>query len=333
MLALIAATCAHCGAVKGASGGSGASDIADIDFGDAGDDGIGADSGSAPPPSGNGSNDGGDATVFAGGGKDQCSQATLIPLSGANPRVDLPSTTVGATHDVDAPCAAEQGPDIFYRFAVSKRAFIYADTFGATWDTVLFLLSDSCVPIPTTMSGGATCSDDGCGTKQSQLVALVEPGYYKLGLAGRGSATGAATIHFEWALAGSGNVAQLPKMNSVQVGTTFGSGGNIDGISGDCLAAAAENSYWWARCPSDPAQTLNASTCAGGTTWESVLETQIPRSAPAKPSAYTCNVNGCGLQSTLTTSIPAGAGLGVLSIDGQGGNDVGPYTMTVTYTP
>ena len=35
----------------------------------------------------------------------------------------------------------------------------------------------------------------------------------------------------------------------------------------------------------------------------------------------------------LSMAIPAGAGLGVISIDGQSGDDVGPYSMTITYTP
>jgi hypothetical protein len=66
-----------------------------------------------------------------------------------------------------------------------------------------------------------------------------------------------------------------------------------------------------------------------------VIEAQIPKNAPGMPSAYKCNLDGCasGFQSNLTVDIPAGAGLGVVSIDGQAGQDVGPYAMTVTYTP
>jgi hypothetical protein len=184
-----------------------------------------------------------------------------------------------------------------------------------------------------TTPGDAVCNAGSCGTQQSRIVALLEPGSYRLGLTGRNGAQGAATIHFEWALAGSGAIAQLPSVNSVLVGATHGSEGNIDGLSSECLAAGAENSYWWARCPSDPAKTITASTCSGGTTWESVIEAQIPKLAPSVASAYRCNLDGCGLQGSLTTGIPGGAGLGVLSIDGQAGNDVGNYSMTVTYGP
>ncbi len=267
----------------------------------------------------------GPAPVLVNPGNDSCAGAPLLPLSAANRRLDLKATTSGATHDVDAPCAADQGPDVFYRFAVSKRAFVYADTFGASWNTVLFLLSDTCEPLAVpTMTGDAVCSDDACGTSQSRLVARLEPGAYRLGLGGRGGAKGDATIHFEWALAGKGTAAELPQGSSVQTGTTVGVGGNIDGLSSECIAAGAENSYWWARCPGDQGGTLTASTC-GGTTWESIVEVQIPKSLP-----YLCNLDGCGLQSSLTATVPAGAGLGVLSIDGQGGSDHGAYSMTVS---
>lgn len=273
-----------------------------------------------------GPRDSGPAPIVANPGNDTCASAPLIPLSAANRRLDLKASTSGATPDVAAPCAAEQGPDVFYKFAVSKRVFVYADTFGASWNTVLFLLSDACEPLTaTTTPGDAVCSDDACATTQSRIVAMLEPGTYRLGLGGRAGAKGDATIHFEWALAGSGTASQLPQGNSVQTGTTTGGGGNIDLLSSDCIAAAAENSYWWARCPSDPGGTLTASTCDGGTTWESIVELQMPKSV-----GYMCSLDACGLQSRLETTVPPGAGLAVLSIDGQGGGDHGAYSMTVS---
>ncbi len=330
-LALIAVACAHCGSTKGAASGGKSDSGIDPGATDAGAGAADDDASTAEASTTDDGGSGGDAAVV-GLGNDHCTDATPIPLSGVNPRVDLQANTTGATHDVDATCSADQGPDVFYSFSVSKRVFVYADTFGASWNTVLFLTNSACEPIPTTMAGDAVCSDDSCGTQQSRIVALLEPGAYRLGLTGRGGAQGEATIHFEWALAGSGTIAKLPTSNGVATGTTAGSGGNIDGISNACVAAAAEDSYWWARCPSDPARIVNASTC-GGTTWESVVEAQIPRLAPNMASAYKCNLDGCGLQATLSMAIPAGAGLGVISIDGQSGDDVGPYSMTITYTP
>ena len=67
---------------------------------------------------------------------------------------------------------------------------------------------------------------------------------------------------------------------------------------------------------------LAASTC-GGATWETVLELEIPQSNP-----YACSLDACDLQTTINASIPAGAGLRVLSVDGEGGGDEGSYTLT-----
>jgi hypothetical protein len=266
-----------------------------------------------------------DATIV-GAGNDHCTDATSIPLSAANQRVSLLATTVGATHDVDAPCASDQSPDVFYKFAFSKRVFIYADTFGASWNTTLFLLKDDCTAMNTnTTAGDSVCNEGACGTQQGRIVALLEPGYYRLGLTGRGGAVGAATIHFEWTVAGGGNIAPLPQGTSVQSGTTGGDG-NIDGLDSSCIAAGPEDSYWWARCPGDTGGALTASTC-GGTTWESIVDVQLPSGAPS----YKCAVDTCGTEgATVHSTIPAGAGLAVVSVDGQKGNDFGNYVMNVT---
>jgi hypothetical protein len=255
---------------------------------------------------------------------DLCSKATVIAL-GATSTVDIQATTLGANHDVDAPCESGAAPDVFYEFDVSKRVFVYADTFGASWNTVLYLLSDDCTPLaaPTT-TGDAVCSGSACGTSQSQIVALLEAGKYRLGLTGHAGAAGAATIHFQFALAGSGSAAPLPPGSSTQAGTTLGGGGNIQGISTQCLAAGPENSYWWTSCPSDPGGAFSASTC-GGATWETVLALELPASTP-----YTCSLDSCSLQASLSSTIPAGAGLRVLAVDGQGGTDKGSYSMTVS---
>ena len=266
-----------------------------------------------PPP---------DAAIV-GAGNDHCAKATVIPLTA--PRAELHADTTAATHDTSAGCAADSGPDVFYEITLSKHALVYADTFGASWNTVLFLLGPSCEPITTsTMKDDALCSDDACGTSQSQVVALLAPGKYHLGLGGSGGATGAATIHFELALAPSGTETPLPSGTSEQSGTTTGQGGNVDNQSAGCIAAGPENGYWWMTCPSDPGGKLHASTC-GGATWETLLVTEVPRAR-----AYACSLDSCDLQTEISSTVPPGAGLHVLMVDGQSANASGPYTMQVT---
>ncbi len=257
--------------------------------------------------------------AIVGAGSDHCAKATVIPLVAR--RSELHADTTAATHDVDVPCASDSGADVFYQFTLSRRVLVYADTFGATWNTALFLLSNGCVPLTTpTMAGDAVCSDEECGTSQSRLVALLPPGNYKLGLGGSGA--GLATIHFEFVLAASGTETALPQGATEQSGTTQGDTGNVQ--EDGCLAAGPENGYWWTTCPADHGGALLASTC-GGATWETLLSASIPR-APATM----CSVGTCNLQTELKTTVPAGAGVHHLLVDGQAANARGPYVMQVT---
>lgn len=290
----------------------------------------GATSGVGGGGSGGGMSTGGDMSMGAAGEagapgspeNDACAQAKVLPFAQAS---NVFADTRGAEHDIDPPCASNAGPDVFYEFTVSKRVFVYADTFGATWNTVLYLLSDDCKPITTpTTAGDAVCSGTACGGSQSQIVALLEAGKYKLGLSGRDGAAGIATIHLQFASAGSGTAAPLPAGNKTITGTTTGASGNMQGLSPDCLAAGPENAYWWASCPNDPGGAFSASTC-GGASWETVLALELPASKP-----YSCSLDSCSLQASIMSMIPAGAGLRVLAVDGEGGTDKGAYTLTVT---
>jgi len=256
---------------------------------------------------------------------DLCTNAKSLQL-GTTQAINIAASTLNAQHDIDPPCASGAGPDVFYEFDVSKRVFVYADTFGASWNTVLYLLSEDCKPLTTTTTAGdSLCDGTACGTSQSQIVALLEAGHYKLGLSGRGGAAGSATIHFQFTLAGSGTAAQLPAGSNMISGTTSGASGNMQAISPTCLAAGPENAYWWTSCPNDAGGAFTASTCDGGAAFESVLALELPASAP-----YTCELDSCGLQSSISSTIPAGAGLRVLAVDGQGGSDKGAYTVKVS---
>jgi len=261
-----------------------------------------------------------DASVV-GDGDDKCAKATAIPLG--TPRSELHADTTKAVHDIDAPCSTGGGPDVFYQFTVSKKVVVYVDTFGASWDTELVLLSSDCKPMTAaTMDGDSLCSDDACNTSQSRIVALLQPGNYRIGVGGKGGAVGASTVHFEVVLAPSGKETALPQGMSEQSGTTSGDSGNVQDET--CLAAGPEDGFWWTSCPSDTGGMLTASTC-GGATWETLLSTEIPRA-----STYVCASGTCNLQSAISAMVPPGAGLHQLLIDGQAATARGPYVMQVT---
>ena len=262
-----------------------------------------------------------------------CTSPTVVSLSASH--IDLVTTfdtDAGAATIAPSCAAGAVSAEVFYQLRFSEKVYVYADTFGSSLDTVLFLLSPAtsanCTPITTsTTPGDAVCSDNACGTMQSQMVAVLNPGNYVLGVGVEGSASGTLTTHLQYAAAPSGAETALPQGSSMQKGQTIGSTGNIQNQSPSCVAAGPENGYWWVNCPGDPGGMLTASTCGGGTTWESVLATEIPGN-PA--GGYACAVDSCLPGTSLGATIAAGAGFRALIIDGETVGASGSYTMNVT---
>ncbi len=304
-----------------------------VESGTGSSSGSGGSSGSGSSGGGSGSGSGGteagvpDAAPLGpaiGPGSTSCQKATPVPLTSDQFMVDLATDTTGAPHTIGAPCATDGG-EMFFSLSFSKPVFVYADTFGASFPTVLYLLDDSCTPlsVPTT-AGDSLCSAGACSSSQSQIVALLGAGQYEIGVSGAGSAAGPVRVHVQWALSPSGAATALPRGSSTQSGATVAGNGNIEGLGASCEAAGPEDGYWWTSCPADSGGAISASTCDGAT-WETVLEVQVPGSIP-----YTCNVDSCGLQTSLAATEPAGAGLRVVTVDGQSGSDFGPYTLTAS---
>lgn len=245
---------------------------------------------------------------------DHCADA--IPISLVKMHTDVAATTFGATADLAAPCAGSGQADVFFKFTLTRRELVYADTFGASANTALFFAS-SCATARTasTTSGDAVCSSGACGTGQSQVVALLDPGTHYLALAGQGT----ATIHFQHAEVGTGTVAQLSPGANTLSGSTSGFGGLYA-----CDAGGAENSYWWQTCPGDAGGVFQGSTCTA-TSFDTILSLQIPGS-----EAVMCDDDTCSFQSAVSANIPAGAGMFVISVDGFSQTKHGSYTLSAT---
>jgi hypothetical protein len=235
-----------------------------------------------------------------------------------NLRAEVVATTRGARHDLDLACGPG-GDDVFFSFTLTERELVYADTFGATFDTFL-AFTDACG-----MAGGApagpepSCGNDACGGKQSQVVALLPPGKHYLVLSAAPGESGDVTVHFEHAPVGSGPVAALGPGTSMATGTTSGMG-----RLSLCEGGGPESSYWWTSCPSFAGGPFMASTCAG-TMYDTMLALQIPRT-----SNLVCNDDACMFQAAITTSLPPGGGLHVLSVDGFTPRQQGAYTLSTT---
>lgn len=243
---------------------------------------------------------------------DTCAQAQAIDIT-QSMSLSIPATTVGAKANLAAPCGTGGQPDVFFKFSLTRREMVYADTFGAGNNTLYFASACDKVITKQTTAGDQLCSSDACGTTQAQVAALLDPGTYYLVLAG----DGATTLHFQHAQVGDGSVDQLPKGQTTLTGTTSGSGSLYA-----CDAGGPENAYWWKTCPSDTNGAFTGSTC-GSTSFDTIVSLQMPGT-----NAVMCDDDTCSFQSTVNASIPAGAGLYVLAVDGFSLAKHGTYTLT-----
>jgi hypothetical protein len=245
--------------------------------------------------------------------EDACQTARVLDLG--KPRLDVVASTRGGSHHRDLPCG-RGGADLWFAFTLTERELVYADTFGASFDTIL-AFTEGCE------AGGSgaepACVDDACGGKQSQVVALLAPGKHYLVLSGVDRASGDATVHVEHAPVGAGAVAALGTGTAVTSGTTSGTG-----RLGLCEAGGPEDAYWWTSCPGFAGGLFQASTCSN-TVYDSLLSLQIPRTA-----TLVCNDDACKLAAAIVTNLPPGAGLHVLAVDGFTRRHKGAYTLSTT---
>jgi hypothetical protein len=242
-----------------------------------------------------------------------------IPIPTDSSQTDITVDTTGRAHITDVPCATT-GSTVVLSFVLTQPELVYADTFGASWNTVL-AFGDYCDGasgvLPAT--GTSTCNNDACGTSQSQAIALMGYGRHYLFVTGPPNQSGQVTVHFQHALAGTGPLTPLPAGIGTLQGTTSGTGG----VS-LCEASAPENSYWWSSCSTYQGGVLAASTCTG-TTFDTVLSLQVPRAGTLNCSD---DEPTCGVWSKMSVVIPKGAGIVVLTVDGGTGSAKGAYTLT-----
>jgi hypothetical protein len=250
-----------------------------------------------------------------------CGNAIEIPVG--NPHVDLTVSTDGESHDFDLPCTTG-GNDIVLSFYLDRPQMVYADTFGTTWNTILALSPTCPLSEPKPVDSMVTCNDDACGSTQSQVFAMLSGGRYYLVLSGANGESGSATIHFQHVPVGVGSKFNLPAGSGSLTGTLSGTG-----MLGACEAVGPEQSYWWVSCPDYAGGGFSASTCASADlNLDTILFLQIPR-----VDALSCaDGDSCGLQESMTGTIPAGAGIHSLAVESNNGSghNTGDYTLTYT---
>ena len=290
---------------------------------------------------------------------DVCTSATVINLA-AGTHLDVPFTVVNANHTTNAPtpCTSTGGADVFFQFTLTQTEMVYADTFGAGFDTMLFFARDgrprggACDSWSIFgWSGQVWCNDDatlaessggpGCATagNTSQVVGQFSPGTYYLVVAGFGSAQGAGTVHVEHLpVTGSGTVFYAPQGRD---NTYFGFSQALAGsstVSTTCGGGAGpEHSVWWRSCPTTASSPLRASTCVASNNapFDTVLDL---RHASGVVGACVDDVGTAvcarsGNASIINATVPAGAGLHVITADSYVSTQTGIYDFQLNYYP
>jgi len=247
---------------------------------------------------------------------DQCAGAITLSGTGGT-RMD---TLVGATAQT-SDCGS--GVEVFYRVTVSAPTLVYLSTLGsAAFDTRLSYRGTSCA------GTAVQCVDDSCGVLQTQLVQLVPAGthYFAVHTYSSFTTPGAFGLSYGIYAAGGGTNTLVP-LGAAGSTANYSSGaatGTSMISSPGCttFATGPENSYYWLQCTAD-SRTYTASTCTG-TTYDSVAYVRL------NGANIGCNDDSCGLQSRITTTAAAGAGVVQAFIDGYNGAS-GAYTAAITF--
>jgi len=252
-----------------------------------------------------------------GPANDVCSAAERLTLTDA--RTVVTGTTAGASSD--SSCAS--GDDVWYTFTLTRTEQVFIHTYGTSFDTKLALVSGAC--------GGRQidCDDDSCSTVQSQIVETLTAGTYYLAVENFSSFTtgGEFTLTIERLPVGNDGVARaLPTGTSTQTGTTSGSGAVSDCRTG----TAPEHLYYWAQCPSARGGSFSGSTCSAATSYDTVvylLSGATGASLGCNDDDFSCTTSS--LRSTVSTTIPSGAGLFGFYVDGWSSSS-GAYSAPIT---
>jgi hypothetical protein len=243
-----------------------------------------------------------------------------------------------ATGQAGVQCAAV-GPEVYYRIDVGAPIILYADTFGTTFDTVLYVADAMGRYLsPPAGTSFVACNDDSCSGNQSQLYMPLNSGRYWLGVGAYTSvAVSTGTLHVQQFVTGSAGFSPSPLVAGTATVTApaMSGMGNISvattGTDPGCSPGAnPEFMTWFNACPTYAGGSFSATTC--GLTG---ADTYLVQVSPARgATAIVRNNNGCSSpQATLASAgitIPSGAGFHALYLDTCGTTSTTGYSASVT---
>ncbi len=241
---------------------------------------------------------------------DECVNASPVSITAGSTTVITDSSALATSSSL----GCSPGPDVWYAVTLAQPGILYVDTFGSAFDTTITVVS-TCGTTPP------ACSNDACGTTQSQAAVFLTTGTHRL-LIDSAVAGGAITAHVQFVPAPARSDGPVAMGSSTIMDTTVGGATTTLTCGG---TAAPGHRYHWLTCPTSLAGTLTATTCSGAT-YDTVLQLSHGE------GVATCNDDSCStLQSTINAPVAAGAGLHVLFVKQYSTSTVGgPYSIFVT---
>ena len=238
-----------------------------------------------------------------GPSNDDCESPAVLDFSAA--ALTVAGTTTNAINSANS-CAG--AADVFYQFTLTRREVVYVDTFGTGWNTYVGLQRPGCGESAT------SCSDDACGTLQTQFTETLDAGTYLIVVDQFNATGGDFNLHVQHAPVGNGPVGALDLSVGTRrlTGTTAGAGA----VTSACCSDGPEDMYVATTCPSFAEVGFRASTCDLAS-FDTELDFRSGNRVAAGGSL--CDSDTCGQQSVVAGRVPGGAGLHVLYVDGCAG--------------
>ena len=218
-------------------------------------------------------------------------------------------------------CGSAGGRDVFYKVHLTTAQVYYFDTFGSDFDTVIRTYSGSCVAGPA--PNGTSCSNDSCGTTQTQTAHSLPVGDTCIVIDQNSSAETNGSVHLHVEV-GHRNGSKIATGMHTLTGNTATS---TDQSTGTCSAMGNDDGYYFTLCPND-SMTLTASTCNAATTWDTALYAD----GPAGQLVCDDDDDNCAFDtdtSTITTPV-AGAHLFWVVVDTGTDAASGAYELDTT---
>ena len=273
--------------------------------------------------------------------RDVCQSPAELPSFGLAPTLPLPPAGVELNLSGSTASATADGPevryygdtsmDVFYGIEVTRNELFYVDTFGSSFDTLIYLAvvdsSSGQISYIHSISDNACTSFGGAGG--SRLAAHLTPGKYLLGVRGETpTASGTYKLRVQH-LPGSYPVALIDRdeqgasfVMNYSIDTTYAGNNSQSACGGwsgnDAMAILLS-------CPAHAAAQLRATTIlssSGSAYPDTVLSFRSGSASPRelREPSNTCDDDSRHLQpallSDLTVVVPGGAGLHAIYLDG-----------------